>query len=295
MPRLHRTAHIKQMCPHQTDAKVGFRRTSLMGMCPIWALVFHFGKVTLVLRTSACFQAIILLNIMGESSMLRKVVGVEIGRGLEVERLSFLCDGVFAIVLTLLMFELKIPEGLAPDRILPALLANAPKFAAFVIAFNTGALGWAYSYLAHSIMQRSNFSHMFLTLISLMVVSATPFASALMGDYPASPWGYVPYVLGAGAFWAIMAIDMLVNGRALSDPALDKRLIITFYASTGFGAINSIVVCAIAFWNPGLMFGIIAAVCAIIWIEYYYLAAWIGRELARVQAGPNDSVNTQNL
>lgn len=58
--------------------------------------------------------------------MFRMTVRLDGGRGLEIDRLNFLTDGIYAIVMTLLVLELKIPEGLAPDRILPALIESAP-------------------------------------------------------------------------------------------------------------------------------------------------------------------------
>lgn len=217
--------------------------------------------------------------------MFKPVILIDPGKGLEIERLSFLTDGVFAIVLTLLVLELKIPEGLAPDRLLPALVANAPKFAAFVIAFNAAAVGWAYSYLAHSFMRRSNFSHMMLTLIALMVVSTQPFVSAVMGSYPDAPWGYVPYCAAIAALTAAYTLDMVVNGRALSDPALDPRIVTAFASSTALCMLVALGGAALAFWSPRLVFWIIVVVSGLIWVDYFYLSAWIGRELARVEAG----------
>jgi len=217
--------------------------------------------------------------------MFKTVIRVDPGKGLEIDRLSFLSDGVFAIVLTLLVLELKIPEGLAPNRILPALVDNAPKFAAFVIAFGAASVGWAYSYLAHSVMRRSNFSHMILTLISLMMVSTIPFVSAVMGNYPDSPWGYVPYCFAIAALCTALTLDMVINGRVLSDPALDRRIITAFAGSTGLVMLIGLVGCGLAFWSPRLVFWVIVVVSALIWVDYFYLSAWIGRELARVERG----------
>ena len=67
-----------------------------------------------------------------------------------MNRLHALTDGVYAIVLTLLVLELKIPEGLPPDRILPALIENAPRFYAFAIAFSPGESAAAMAVLSHA-------------------------------------------------------------------------------------------------------------------------------------------------
>lgn len=217
--------------------------------------------------------------------MFRMVVRLDGGRGLEVDRLNFLTDGIYAIVMTLLVLELKIPEGLASDRILPALTEAGPKFAAFLISFSAAAVGWSYAYLSHSVMRRSNFTHMLLTLVSLMAVSLIPFASAVMGSYPDSPWGYIPYCVTIGALTATLTIDMLLNRRALVDPRLDPRIPTLFWMST-LGCMLVAVVGGtwLAFWSPRATFWVIVVVSVLIWIDYYYLSAWIGRETARIES-----------
>ncbi len=223
-------------------------------------------------------------NGTGEA-MFRTAIRLDHGRGFGIERLHFLTDGVYAIVMTLLVLELKIPENLAPGQILPALIATAPKFGAFAISFCAAACGWAFSYLGHSLMTRSNFSHMIFSFISLMAAAVIPFASAVMGSYPDSPWGYVAYSVTIGTLSGMLALDMAINGNALVRPGIDRRIVATL-ALSGLGC--TLVAAAgatlLAFWSPRLMLGVIVVVSVLIWIDYYYVAAWIGRELAQLDA-----------
>jgi len=48
--------------------------------------------------------------------------------GLQTERLSVLTDGVYAIAITLLVLDVKVPEHLSPGQVPLALLENIPKF-----------------------------------------------------------------------------------------------------------------------------------------------------------------------
>lgn len=222
--------------------------------------------------------------------MFRMTVRLDGGRGLEIDRLNFLTDGIYAIVMTLLVLELKIPEGLAPDRILPALLESGPKFAAFVIAFCAAAVGWSYAYLSHSVMRRSNFTHLILTLASLMAASLIPFAASVMGSYPDSPWGYEPYCVVIAALCAALTLDMFLHRRTLVDPRLDPRIATAFWLSTlavGLVAVGGGLF--LSFWIPRAMFWVIVVVSVLIWIDYYCLSAWIGREIARIEALPDDA------
>lgn len=36
------------------------------------------------------------------------------------------------------------------------------------------------------------------------------------------------------------------------------------------------------------MFWVIVVVSVLIWVDYYYLSGWIGRELARIETGGGD-------
>ena len=61
--------------------------------------------------------------------------------GTSVERLAALSDGVFAVALTLLVLDLKVP---APDTadLGAALIALAPKFLTWIVSFLTLGIFW---------------------------------------------------------------------------------------------------------------------------------------------------------
>ena len=201
---------------------------------------------------------------------------------LEVDRLSFLTDGVYAIILTLLVLELKIPEGLAEGEIYPAIVASAPKFAAFAIAFSAASVGWTFTYLSHSVIKRSNFLHLVLSLASLMCASLIPFASAMMGNYPDSPWGYVPYCVDIAALCLFYTLDLLLCGRALSSDTIDSRIILTLWVSTAIcGLVAFLGATVVSFWSPHATRWIVAIGSLIIWADYFMLVRWIGRETAK--------------
>lgn len=216
--------------------------------------------------------------------MFKTVIRLDQGHGLQIERLNFLTDGVYAIVLTLLVLELKIPEGLAPDHLLPALIETAPKFAAFVIAFAAAAVGWSFSYLTHGLMVRSNFSHMIFTFGNLMTASLIPFVSAIMGSYPDAPWGYIPYCIDIALMCLMLVLDLLVNRRALIDPSIDPKVVkVLILSATGVCGV-AIAGYFLAYWSPRFVFWTIVVVSGLIWVDYFYLSAWIGRERAKAEA-----------
>lgn len=207
------------------------------------------------------------------------------GGGLETERLNFLTDGVYAIAITLLVLELKVPEHLKTAQLLPALLDEIPKFITYLIAFSACAIGWTFTYLSHGLVRRAGAAHLLCTLVSLLAVGLIPFSSALMGEYPDSPWGVAAYAVDVGLLAGVYAVDLMLASRGL--PAhVDRRPIRLLYG-TGWAVAGIAALAAgwLAFLSPRLCLYVIAVVTALIWIEYMVLVGWIGHAVEALSAG----------
>ena len=66
-------------------------------------------------------------------------------QGLEKNRLEALIDGVFAVALTLLVLDIKLPESSAPmshDELVKSLLALSRHFVIYVISFVAIGMYW---------------------------------------------------------------------------------------------------------------------------------------------------------
>lgn len=207
--------------------------------------------------------------------------------GLHPERLNFLTDGVYAIALTLLVLELKVPEHLAPDQILPALKANLPKFFAYIIGFSAVAVGWTFNFLVHPLVRRSGPTHLACTLLSLMAASLIPFSASIMGAYPDSPWGIVCYAADVGLLAGVFAIDLLHAERTVIPDMIDRRPIFML-AYTALAVTACAVFCGgyLAFASPHVTLVVIGSVSLGIWTEYFVLVGWIGRALGEGDLEP---------
>jgi uncharacterized membrane protein len=97
-------------------------------------------------------------------------------------RLEAFSDGVFAIAITLLIIEVRVPDSHAGD--LARDLANQwPSYAAFVVSFAIIGIIWVNH---HDIFERIvivDRSLLFLNLLLLLTVAFLPFPTALLGDY----------------------------------------------------------------------------------------------------------------
>lgn len=107
---------------------------------------------------------------------------------LPLQRSEALTDGIFAVAMTLLVIELKLPEhGVvhsAADlyRVLADLL---PKATAWALSFFVLALFWVGHHRAFAHLRRADATLVRLNLMQLAFVSLMPFSSALSGEFGA--------------------------------------------------------------------------------------------------------------
>jgi uncharacterized membrane protein len=100
-------------------------------------------------------------------------------------RLDAFADGVFAIVITLLVLELSVPEGSA--EIFSGILQEWPVFLAYIISFAFIGSAWiTHSSLTHLMKQETPHSYR-LTLLMLFFVSLVPFTTKVMAAFLGNP------------------------------------------------------------------------------------------------------------
>lgn len=100
-----------------------------------------------------------------------------------LHRLIFFSDAVFAIVLTLLVLELRPPDAHTRTELAAGLRALTPHLMSFVLTFAVVSIFWA----AHMSYTRRLAVFDWLTawfnLLLLFTIALLPFASALLGEH----------------------------------------------------------------------------------------------------------------
>jgi uncharacterized membrane protein len=107
--------------------------------------------------------------------------------GLAKHRVEALNDGIYAVAMTLLVLELKIPESarLDDEAAFVAQLAHlAPKFVAWVISFFILGVFWISHQRAFHFLRAVDSRLLWVNLIALLFASLLPFSSALVGEHP---------------------------------------------------------------------------------------------------------------
>ncbi len=105
-------------------------------------------------------------------------------------RLENLSDGLFAIILTLLVLELRVPElgeGGSPEALATQLLAMVPKFLSWANSFFTVAVIWLNHHRFFKMLRVVDHGVFWWNVFLLFWVSLIPFPTALMGDYLQNP------------------------------------------------------------------------------------------------------------
>jgi uncharacterized membrane protein len=106
------------------------------------------------------------------------------------KRLEFLTDGVFAIVATLLVLEIKVPElehGMEKTELLNSLKKIVPSLVAFVFSFLNLMIFWINHDAIGRVVIYFNRKITYLNVLFLLFISLVPFTSHLVSEYPYSP------------------------------------------------------------------------------------------------------------
>jgi uncharacterized membrane protein len=137
-------------------------------------------------------------------------------------RLEAFSDGVFAIIVTLLIFEVRVPTltDLSNFGVLSALVDIAPKGISFAISFFTVAIFWVTHHHIFSRITHSNWKLMWLNNVLLFWLAIVPFTTAFIGNYPTQAVVVALYAiilcLAALTFW-LMNYYVFFKSDLLSD------------------------------------------------------------------------------
>jgi uncharacterized membrane protein len=111
------------------------------------------------------------------------------------ERLNALSDGVFAIAMTLLVIDLKVPDltGAEVSRLPAELRGQVGSYLAYALSFYVIGQMWLAHHRLFRHITAADPRLLRINLLMLMVVAAVPFPTSLLGRYGGQTWGVVPY------------------------------------------------------------------------------------------------------
>jgi uncharacterized membrane protein len=110
--------------------------------------------------------------------------------GSSPERLQTLADGVFAIVMTLLVFRLGVPaadEISGNAELVEALGRMWPEFLIYVLSFLVLGVFWLIHHMIFESIGKTDTTLVWLNIVFLMFAALIPFTTALVGEHGAEP------------------------------------------------------------------------------------------------------------
>jgi uncharacterized membrane protein len=102
-------------------------------------------------------------------------------------RVLALSDGVFAIIITLLVLEVHVPELTQGHTLNEALAELRPSLVAFVISFILAGMYWVGHRDLFALIRRTDRGLVWLNILYLLPLCLLPFGAGLIGRYDTEP------------------------------------------------------------------------------------------------------------
>lgn len=151
-------------------------------------------------------------------------------------RMEAFSDGVFAIDITLLTFELKAPKHPDGDYnsllLLHSLAKQWPSYIAFFLSFATIFIIWVNHHRMYNVIRRSDSRFMFFNGMHLLLVTSIPFTTSLIANYvdtdamALASFFYMILFAGICATLLLMWRHATKNYLLLKRPAGDVRVLL---------------------------------------------------------------------
>ncbi len=168
--------------------------------------------------------------------------------GQSVERLAALSDGVFAVAMTLLVLDLRVPlkETVHSEHDLwRALVALSPRLLMYMMSFLTLGIFWVGQQTQLNHLARSDRSLSWIHIFFLFTVSITPFSTTLLAEFPQHRTALLVYwvnILLLGSILYFSWVCATGTGLVKHDlppevPAAIKRRIVVAQSLYALGAL----------------------------------------------------------
>ena len=184
--------------------------------------------------------------------------------GQSVERLAALSDGLFAVAMTLLVLDLKVPAGHAIETdqaLLDALRELAPRLVVYLMSFLTLGIFWVGQQMQLSHFARSDRNLTWIHLVFLFAISLMPFSTSLMAEFITLRTALLLYWLNIFAFGAILFVSWRYAIHAgLVEPdvsvAIDRSVLNRIVIAQALYAFGAALCFASTYWSIGFIISV---------------------------------------
>ena len=175
-------------------------------------------------------------------------------------RLEAFSDGVFAILITIMVLELHAPEGATFEALKPLL----PKFISYVLSFTYVAIYWNNHHHLLQSVNHVNGKVLWSNMVLLFCISLIPFVTAWMGEnhFSASPVALYGFVLLMAALSYPLLLRALIKlhgkdsllAKSIGRDVKGKISILLYVAGILISYYNSMISLSLYFLVAGIWF-----------------------------------------
>ena len=139
-------------------------------------------------------------------------------------RIEALSDAIFAIVMTLLVLDLKVPDAVAAGGLRHALASDSATWYSFVLTFLLASVYWVLQHQVFDLLEAVSNRTLIPTFLFLGFITLLPFSTALMGHHP-EPFSIALYFANQFGIGAALTLK-LETARALNHipPGFDMKV-----------------------------------------------------------------------
>jgi uncharacterized membrane protein len=188
------------------------------------------------------------------------------GEGRETARLEAFSDGVFAIALTILVLDLRLPplENATSGDLIHEVLDLWPSYFAFALSFATILIMWINHHARMNLIARIDGLLMFANGLVLFMIVTLAFPTGLLGEHLTGSAGrgavftYAMFVLATSGAWNVFMLAMRPE-RGLLRSGVPASLIATTRRRVASGFVVYVIAAGLALVNPYLGLALITA------------------------------------
>jgi uncharacterized membrane protein len=166
-------------------------------------------------------------------------------------RLEAFSDGVIAIIITIMVLELKAPH----EPTLEALVALAPKLGSYVLSFTFVGIYWNNHHHLMQVVKHVNGGVLWANMHLLFWLSLVPFVTDFMGEnhfapIPVAAYALVLLVCGF-AYWVLARVLVSIHdadsvlAKAIGEDRKGTISLLAYSASVPLAWVNPMVSCAL--------------------------------------------------
>lgn len=153
---------------------------------------------------------------------------MEHDHSLSTRRIEMFSDGIFAIIVTLLVLDLKVPEvaaGANNQLMWKAIIPIIPQFISFALSFFILCIFWVNHHQFFYILKKADRKLLWLNNFLLFWLCFIPFPTAMLGRFPTNTIAVILFgsvMLMAATSFSIMSHYAMFRGK-LTDEHIDKQ------------------------------------------------------------------------